>query len=190
MLDAAERVVSRLGVANVTLADVAAELGISPGTLVHRFGSKRAMLLALLGRSTERSAARSAAAHTAPGSPYATLLALGDRAARHVQSPEMLVNNLAFVQAELNDPEFRRLALARALALRQEIRALIRAAIAAGELRPGNAQQLARALQATINGSLLQWAIERTGDLAPWIRGNIAALLRPLAIDRRRGRKR
>ena len=53
---------------------------------------------------------------------------------------------------------------------------------------PCAADQLARALQATMNGSLLQWAIEREGQLAPWIRGNIAAVLRPFV--RRRGRRR
>lgn len=189
MLDAAERAISRLGVKHVTLADVATELGISPGTLVHRFGSKRGLLLGLLRRSTDRSAARIATARVAHHSPYAMLLALGSRAARHVQTPEALANNLAFLQTDLNDAEFHRLALGRTRALRQEIRALIRAAIKAGELRSVNAEQLARALQATINGSLVQWAIEREGELAPWIRGNIATLLRPLAIDRGRGRR-
>lgn len=186
MLKAAERAISRLGVKRVTLADVAAEVGISPGTLVHRFGSKRGLLLSLLRRSIDRSAERVAIRPIAPRSPYAMLLMLGDRAARHVRTPEALANNLAFLQTDLHDPEFHRLALARSRALRKEIRWLIRAAIKAGELRPCNAERLARAIHATINGSLLQWAIEREGELAPWIRGNIDAILRPLAL--RRGR--
>ncbi len=165
----------------LTLADVAAELQVSPGTLVHRFGSKRGLLLSLMRRSIGRSAERVASGPAARGSPYATLLALGDRAARHAQTPEALANNLSFLQADLNDPEFHQLALARARALRQEIRALILQAIRVGELGRCNPDQLARAVHATINGSLLQWAIEREGKLAPWIRRNIATVLRPLA---------
>ena len=181
LLEGAARAISRIGIMRLTLADVAAELKISPGTLVHRFGSKRGLLLTLLRRSIERSAQRVASVTHARRSPYATLLTLGERAARHVQTPDALANNLAFLQADLNDPEFQRLALARARALRGEIRALILEAIRVGELRRCNADRLARAVQATLNGSLLQWAIEREGELAPWIRRNIATVLRPLA---------
>lgn len=42
LLDAAGRVVSRLGPAKFTLADVAREAGLSPAALVQRFGSTRA----------------------------------------------------------------------------------------------------------------------------------------------------
>lgn len=186
LLEGAARAISRLGIMRLTLADVAAELQVSPGTLVYRFGSKRGVLLSLMRRSIARSAERVATGQGSRGSPYATLLALGDRAARHIQTPDALANNLTFLQAGLNDSEFHELALARARALLGEIRALVREAIRAGELRRCNADQLARAVQATINGSLLQWAIEREGKLAPWIRGNIEAVLRPL----RRGRVR
>jgi len=181
LLDGAARAISRIGIMRLTLADVATELKITPGTLVHRFGSKRGLLLGLLRRSIKRSAERLATTRSAGGSAYATLLALSDRAARHVQTPEALANNLAFLQADLNDPEFHQVALARARALRREIRALILEAIRVGELRRCNADQLARAVHATLNGSLLQWAIEREGELAPWIRRNIAAVLGPLA---------
>ncbi len=190
LLDGAARAISRIGILRLTLADVATELQITPGTLVHRFGSKRGLLLSLLRRSVGRSAARLAATRATRGSPYATLLAIGDRAARHVQTPEALANNLAFLQADLNDPEFHRLALARARGLRKEIRALVLEAIRVGELRRCNADQLARVVQATINGSLLQWAIERDGALARWIRRNIATILEPLARGRGRPVKR
>ena len=47
LLTAAHRVVTRLG-PNLTLADVAKEAGVSPATLVQRFGSKRGLLLAFV----------------------------------------------------------------------------------------------------------------------------------------------
>ncbi len=44
---AAHRIMSRLGPAQWTLADIAAEAGLTAGALVQRFGSKRGLLLAL-----------------------------------------------------------------------------------------------------------------------------------------------
>jgi AcrR family transcriptional regulator len=188
LLEGAARAISRLGVMRLTLANVAAELQVSPGTLVHRFGSKRGLLLRLMGRSVGRVAERLAATRAAHRSPYATLLALGDHMARYVQTPEALANHLAFLQVDLSDPEFHRLTFTHARAVRKEIRSLIRDAIKAGELTHCDADKLARAIQATMNGSLLQWAIDREGELAPWIRGNVATVLRPLARGRRRRR--
>ena len=46
ILAAALRVVSRLG-PSLTLADVGEEIGLSPATILQRFGSKRGLLLAL-----------------------------------------------------------------------------------------------------------------------------------------------
>lgn len=126
----------------------------------------------------------------AHASPYATLLALGDRLAVHAQTPRALANNLAFLQAELSDPAFHRLARTQSRTLRGEIRSLIRDAVPLGELIECDADKVARALQATINGSLLQWAIERDGKLAPWIRANVTAVLRPLVRERRSRGKR
>ncbi|MFD8888404.1 helix-turn-helix domain-containing protein [Streptomyces erythrochromogenes] len=51
ILRAAVRVMGRVGPAGLTLAAVAGEVGLVPGTLVQRFGSKRGLLLALADRS-------------------------------------------------------------------------------------------------------------------------------------------
>jgi len=190
LLEGAARAISRLGIMRLTLADVAAELKISPGTLVHRFGSKRGLLLGLLRRSLGRSAERRAALKAAGGSPYASLLALGDRMARHVETPEALANNLAFFQVVVSDPEFHRLMLSQARRIRKEMGALIRDAINARELVRCDADNLARAVRATMDGSLLQWVIEREGTLASWIRRNIETVLRPYARGRARRLKR
>ena len=42
---AAQRAMSRLGPGELTLADIAAEAGVTAGLLVQRFGSKRDLLL-------------------------------------------------------------------------------------------------------------------------------------------------
>ena len=53
MLDAAEAVVARQGIANLTLDTVAAQAGISKGGLLHHFPSKDRLIEALVTRSAE-----------------------------------------------------------------------------------------------------------------------------------------
>jgi AcrR family transcriptional regulator len=53
MLDAAETVISRQGIADVTLEAVAAEAGISKGGLLHHFPTKDALVKALVVRCAE-----------------------------------------------------------------------------------------------------------------------------------------
>ncbi|MCK6488186.1 MAG: helix-turn-helix domain-containing protein, partial [Planctomycetes bacterium] len=75
---AAQRAMSRRGPHELTLADIAAEAGVTPGRLVQRFGSKRALLVALSERvrlaaaagadsSFRERACRLLAAHPEPG---------------------------------------------------------------------------------------------------------------------------
>jgi plasmid stability protein len=80
---------------------------------------------------------------------------------------------------DLTDPEFHRPALAHARAVQTEIRALLHAAVDAGELSPCNTEELARAVQVTFNGALVTWAIYREGPLEEWLGHHVAALLKP-----------
>jgi hypothetical protein len=65
------------------------------------------------------------------------------------------------------------------------IRALVEDAVAAGELVPCRASEVARAIQATLNGSLLNWAIHRQGSVTAWIRRDVRTVLERY----RRGRR-
>ncbi|MGH2614392.1 MAG: helix-turn-helix domain-containing protein, partial [Thermomicrobiales bacterium] len=53
ILAAAERAIARHGPARLTLAHVAAEVGLTPPTLLQRFGSKRGLLLAVAARGAD-----------------------------------------------------------------------------------------------------------------------------------------
>src|SRR5262245_3842801 len=178
ILSAAYRVVSRLG-PNLTLADVAKEAGVSPATLVQRFGSKRALLLALTAGASSGVAAEFARIRSAHRSPLAALYAVGDCMALMAGTPEMMANSLAFLQIDLTDPEFHTHAHAHSRATQAELKVLLDAAVRAGELRRSNTPRLARALQSLMGGSLLQWAIDRDGTAAERIRADFDALLKP-----------
>jgi AcrR family transcriptional regulator len=180
------RAVSRLGPVKLTLAEVAAEAGVSAATLVQRFGSKRSLLLAFVSQGSGESFAIMADIRAAHRSPLAALRAVADCMAGLATSPEVLANNLAFLQIDLVDPEFHKLALAQARSMRADMKALLDAAIATRELQPCDTAALSRAVVATMNGSLLQWAIERDGTVRERLRRDLDTLLAPRRLRRER----
>jgi AcrR family transcriptional regulator len=168
VLDAVARVIARDGPAKLTFAQVGREVGLSPATLVQRFGSKRELLLAL--------ARRAAANAAAPlrGRPEPPLEALVEglvAMSATVSSPEAMANQLAFLQLDLSDDDFHALALEHATAVRREIGRLLDEAGAEDPAR------MAQAVQVTYNGALVTWAIYRRGRLETWLRRELATVL-------------
>lgn len=177
---AAERAMSRLGPGELTLAEIAAEAGVTAGRLVQRFGSKRALLLALSERFSGGTAAMFAGLRGAHRSPVATLRAYSDCTANLASSPAALARNFAYLQIDLTDPDFRKHLAKQALATRGELRQLIREGIDAGELvAHTNAAQLARTIEAIVTGSMMSWAFYRKGSAARWMRHDLDAILNP-----------
>ena len=177
LLKATFRAIARLGPARLTLADVAAEAGVSPAALVQRFGSKRALLLAAAADAARGAEYVFPALRARHRSPVHALLGLADCMAFLGASPGEVANNLAFLHLDLTDPEFHRHALDGARRTRAALRALVREAVAAGELVRCDAGRLAAALQATLDGSLLGWTVQRDGELADWLRRDLRTVL-------------
>jgi AcrR family transcriptional regulator len=172
-------VIERLGPSRLTLADVAKEAGISAATLVQRFGSKRGLLLAVarLGAAGVRQDfARIRAKHR---SPLRAIEGVVECMAQMARTPEVLANSLAFLEMDLADPEFHRLALDHARQFRAQLRAMLEEAMNAGELRRCPAARLANTLQSLVGGSMLNWAIHREGNATAFMRSDLEALLRP-----------
>ena len=187
---AAQRAMTRQGPHELTLADIAAEAGVSAGRLVQRFGSKRALLLALAERFAGSAGAVFAGLRAAHRQPLATLRAYAACMADLAVTPEALSRNLAYLQIDLTDPEFRAHLLANARATRREIEALLRAAIAEGELRPDvDVRRLARTVETVIGGSLMTWACYREGSAATWMRRDLDAVLQPYVTPARQSRR-
>jgi AcrR family transcriptional regulator len=176
LLAATHRVVSRLG-PNLTLADVAKEAGVSPATLLQRFGSKRGLLLAFAAAGSADVSSEFTAMRAQHRSPLAALHALARCIAAMADTPEMLSNSLAFLQMDLFDPDFHRHALAHSRGMRAGIKALLDDAVDAGELLRTDTDTLARAVQAMMGGSLLQWAVDREGNAADRLGEDLETLL-------------
>lgn len=179
VLAAAIDLIGRVGPAQVTLARVAAAVGLSPATLVQRFGSKRNLLLAVARQGSGGGASAFARARERHESPLAVLVAGLCGLTSPVASPETMANHLAFLQLDLRDPDFHQLALDAASELRERIGRLLDEATEAGELAPCDTQLLARAVQTTYNGALITWAIYREGPVDEWLRQQLEALLEP-----------
>jgi AcrR family transcriptional regulator len=194
ILEATARVMSRVSPNSLTLAHVAKELGIAPATLVQRFGSKRGLLLALARDANLSVGQQFAAIRSEHPSPLAAIDAVADCMARLATTPEELANNLAYLHIDLTDPDFHALILEQSRVSQSEIRAMLAAAVAAGELGPCDTDRLARVIGSLLGGSLLSWAIFRKGTAAQWLREDLAALLDPFrrvskTISRRRAKK-
>ncbi|TMR25260.1 TetR family transcriptional regulator [Nonomuraea turkmeniaca] len=180
ILQAAARAIGRHGPQGLTLAAVAQEAGVSPATLVQRFGSKRGLLLALAGHSAETVREPFLRAREAHDSPLAALHAAVAELSAGVSTPEELANSLAFLQLDLTDPEFRAHAAEHARRTRDEIAGLLADAVAAGELTArADAGRLAKAVQITYNGVLILWALTGDGPLGAAMRDALDETLRP-----------
>jgi len=159
---------------------------VTAAVLVQRFGSKRALLLAL----AERAAAGAGEFHSSfakqHASPLAALRAYAGCMADMAASPATLARNLAHLQIDLSDPGFRKHLTGQARATRAGLRRLIVAAREAGELAPNvNPTRLARTIEAVLSGSLLTWAFYREGTAAKWIRADLDSVLAPWLVTPR-----
>ena len=180
VFSAAQRAMGRRMPHDLTLADIAEEAGVTPGRLVQRFGSKRALLVALSERFAGSAGPVFAGLRAAHGGPLATLRAYAACMADLAPTPEALLRNLAYLQGDLTDDVLRGHLVDNARASRKEIEALLRAAVADGELR-GNVdvRMLARTVETVIGGSLMSWAIYREGKAVDWIGRDLEAVLAP-----------
>jgi AcrR family transcriptional regulator len=184
--EAAQRAMQERGPHDLTLADIAAEAGVTPGLLVQRFGSKRVLLLALSERFARSAPALFAELKAAHPKPLAALRGYAACMADLASTPDALSRNLAYLQIDLTDQAFRAHLLANARATRREMEALLRAAIAAGELRKDvNPRRLARTIEAVVSGSLMTWACYREGSAVAWIRREVDAVLEPHMVPGR-----
>ena len=177
---ATQAVMSKVGPRELTLAAIAREAGVTAAVLVQRFGSKRALMLALFEKYAGSAGEIVAGFAKQHASPLAALRAYADCMAGMAASPAALARNLAYLQIDLTDRDFRKHLVKQARATREGLRRLVEAASQAGELVPNTKpEQMARTIEAVLSGSMLTWAFYREGTAAHWMRADLEAVLRP-----------
>lgn len=177
---ATHRIMNRLGPTQWTLADVGAEVGLTPGALVQRFGSKRQLLVALTAQLGDMAPEMFKSFRERHPSPLAALRSYADFLARMGDSPHGLAHHLAYLQLDFTDPDMHRHVKQHAVSTRREIRALLDDAVRAGELRAGTDTALvARAVEVTLAGSLINWGFYQDGPASQALRQDLDIALSP-----------
>jgi AcrR family transcriptional regulator len=179
------RVMMRVGPAELTLAAIAAEAGVTAGALVQRFGSKRRLMLA----HARYAAATRDIGFGPPGarttSPLREIRSSIETYASLAESPRAALRNLAYLHHDLADPALHSNVLRLSRAARAHYEQLVADAIAGRELRAGtDVRTLARLIEVTLRGSFLGWAVYREGSAFSWLRRDLEAMLRPYLAPR------
>ena len=192
ILGATQRVMQRVAPGELTLAEIAAEAGVTAGALVQRFGSKRDLLLELTRRFAAATDEMFAQLRGAAQSPLGTIRLYADCMAQMGESPATFAHHLAWLQIDLTDPDFFANLRTQAQSTRAALQGLVIDAVRAGELkRRTDADALARALEVTITGSLWTWVFHQEGRAAAWMREDVDALLGPyIVVKKKRSRRR
>lgn len=179
VLDGVLALAHRVGPAKLTLAAAAREVGLSPATLIQRYGTKHELLLAADRRGVERWVTPvEEAEHPSPLDRVVEGLV---GAVDPDMTPEAMANSVAMLQLDLVEPDFHAATLRGARRLRAALERHLRAASDAGELREGtDIAALAKLVETTYHGAMIGWALHREGSLPAWMRQQIEAVLAPL----------
>ena len=103
---ATQRAMMRLGPTQLTLAEIAAEAGLTAGALVQRFGSKRGLMLAMMSQMADWPRQFFGQLRAEHASPLAALYAYADCFAQMGETPATLAHHLSYLQLDLTDPDF------------------------------------------------------------------------------------
>lgn len=174
------RTMNRLPPWEFTLGEIAREAGLTAGALVQRFGSKRDLLLKLMGAWSGGTRGMLEELRKAHASPLAAVRAWADHFSQMGESPGGMAHHLAWLQQDMADPDFRQHVENQGRETTAVLKGWFKEAIEKGELtRDANPLGLARAFQALISGSLIAWGFAREGTAKAYVRRDLEVLLKP-----------
>ncbi|MEZ4323426.1 MAG: hypothetical protein R3F61_38530 [Myxococcota bacterium] len=173
VLDALLPAILEIGLDRVTLKELGEVVGLSPATLVQRFGSRIAVIEAALDRSTL--ALERALQHPeAPGEdPREALITWLAELAAPLSERRRLVGTLEVLGRDIVVPE-RNQRARHHLGL---VRLRIERGLTAMGVPPDAAHCHAAAVEAQWHGLVLQWALHGEGALDAWLRRGLHSLL-------------
>lgn len=182
ILWATAQVMGRVPPSQFTLALVGKEIGLSPATLLQRFGSKVGLIRALAEAGVQGMPDALVAVRARHASPTQALEAYLMGFAMLAPNADALANNLAYLQLDLTEESLREPTRAMFVAHEQALTMLLDEAIASGELTGFEPALLARTLLAVVQGALILWGVHRVGTVAATLKREIVALLLPYRV--------
>jgi AcrR family transcriptional regulator len=173
LVAACGRVIGRHG-PGFTLAQVAAEAGVAVGTVSGRFGSKQGLLTAMATAMAAGIEQRMRAAAAAQPDPVDAIMGAVLVTANGLDDPATTTNHLAQLGTDLADPELREGLRAVRERVQRVLAGLLGSAALPGAPPPARA---ARIIDATVQGTQLDWALRPRGRLTDRLRGDLRAVL-------------
>ncbi|GLZ37461.1 helix-turn-helix domain-containing protein [Actinokineospora sp. NBRC 105648] len=175
LLDAAHEVIARVG-PGFTLAQVAAEAGVSVGTVGGRFGSKAGLLRALFAHATAVVAVGMRTAAEAEDDPVAGLRAAATVTFVSLGDAESAANHLSQLGFDLIDPHLRAMLGTHFEVMQDELRRAFRRAAPLLPGAPGE-DLASRVLLSLVNGISIDWSIRPHGRLVDRLSDDVDAVL-------------
>lgn len=179
VLEGATRVIARRGPSAFTLRDVGEEVGLSPSTLVQRFGTKRGLLIAIAAYGAQQVDDWFEASRQRMERPLDTLVHALGAGAESLAKAGDAAHHLAFLQLDLTDADLRLHTRSFFSAVRINIHTLLEEAVSEGALEPIDTEALARAIESIYHGTLIVWAVEPKGSAPDALRRSLGLLLGP-----------
>ncbi|PRY01993.1 TetR/AcrR family transcriptional regulator [Allonocardiopsis opalescens] len=182
LLAAVASAVGRVGVARLTLAEIARDAGVTTGALVQRFGSKRELLLAHARSASVWSPLEARAAFATAPDPVEGIVRAVVLSVDADRSPQEFANHLGWLGLELADDEFRELLARQGERVREQLAEFLREAAEQGRLRLGGEDEvleLAELLDTVRHGAQISWAVAREGRVAETVRRRLETVLAP-----------
>jgi len=167
VIDATRRVILRRGPVQFTLADVAAEVGLARSTLIQRFENRAGLFRRLMERNTDRLQPELA---VLPGGSGAQELWCFLQALVSVLKSERINEYFMTVVEEMSDPYLAKLACRGLRLVREAIAERLPETMA-------DRSEVARHLQAVMQGASMQWAVEREGELSQFVAARLRTAL-------------
>lgn len=165
LLDAVGAILSREGPAGLTFQTASAAGGLSPATLVQRFGSKEALLRAALLRMWDALDARTAAADANHAlDPEGAIALLVRLSSGYGATADETAQGLLLLREDFRDPELR----ARGAAWHNALSAAL-------ARRLGGDPELGRLMASQWQGAVLWWGFSRAGTLRGYLRRELRA---------------
>jgi AcrR family transcriptional regulator len=156
ILDAARKIFARKGIA-ATMADVAAEAGVSQGLAYRYFANKETIFSSLVEQALQAPAADLQRLREVPGTPGQRLNYLITQFVESRRHPEPFQLLAQVLSSEETSANLRELLHRRGQALQDVLRQLIVEGQTTGEVAAGDPDQLVRAILASVEG-LTRWA--------------------------------
>jgi AcrR family transcriptional regulator len=165
ILQAAEEVFARLGLAPAKIADIAQAAGMSYGLVYHYFGTKEAVFAALVEQAAQSIAMLLRYLAERPGTPQERLAWLTQAMLEGLkQHPTRMAVMLEALLKEAVPDDVRQMARASNDQLRRAVRELLAAGQSTGEITAGDTEAMANLYLSLMNGVAITVLAERPGS--------------------------